>query len=137
MTDERVAATLVWKPQPFGIEAEWTVGRRPEWVPESPSIESEFLHGGDVQSMYRVEQWHGGWYPFVRWQYYEGGRKFASNAPHSIVNAWDVGLEWQPWPEFEVSISCTRTLEGTHTLSAPYEASEDADRLGFQAQFNF
>jgi hypothetical protein len=137
VTDERVAATLVWYPQPFGVEAEWTAGRGPELVPDSRSIESEFLHGGYVQLAYRVEAWHGDWYPFVRWQYFDGGRKFASNAPHSIVNEWDVGVEWQPWPEFEIAISYTHTLERTNTRSAPYGATEDADRLAFQAQFNF
>lgn len=137
VTDERVAATLVWYPQPFGVEAEWTVGRGPELVPESRSIESEFLHGGYVQMAYRVEKWHGDWYPFVRWQYFDGGRKFASNAPHSIVNEWDVGIEWQPWPEFEVSVSYTHTVERTNTRVAPYGSAEEADRVAFQAQINF
>lgn len=135
--DERVAATLVWYPQPFGVEAEWTVGEGPELVPGSRSIESEFLHGGYVQLAYRIEKWHGDWYPFARWQYFDGGRKFASNAPHSVVNEWDLGIEWQPWPEFEVSVSYTHTEERTNTRVAPYGATENADRLGFQAQFNF
>jgi len=137
VTDQRVGATLVWYPQPFGVEAEWNVGRGPELVPDSRSIESEFLHGGYVQLAYRIEQWHGDWYPFTRWQYYDGGRKFATNAPHEEVNEFDVGIEWQPWPEFEVSISYTHTFERTNTRTVPYGATENADRIGFQAQLNF
>ena len=137
MTDERIAASLVWYPQPFGVEAEWNVGRGPELVPDSRSIESEFLHGGYVQLCYRIEKWHGDWFPFVRWQYYDGGRKFASNAPHEVVNEWDFGVEWQPWPEFEVTVSYAHTVERTNTRVAPYGTTEDADRIAFQAQINF
>lgn len=137
LTDERVAATFVWYPQPFGIEAEWTVGRGPELDPVRRSIESEFLQGGYVQAMYRIEKWHGDWFPFARWQMYDGGRKFASNAPHSEVNEADFGVEWQPYPEVEVSVSYTHTFERTNTRIAPYASTEGADRIGFQVQINY
>ncbi len=135
--DQRVGATFVWYPQPFGLEAEWNVGRGPELVPGTRTLESEFLHGGYVQLGYRVANWHGDWYPFARWQYYDGGRKFAANAPHQKVHEWDLGIEWQPWPSVEFTVSYTHTEERTHTRTAPFLPTTDADRLAFQAQLNF
>jgi phosphate-selective porin len=137
VVDERVAATFVWYPQPFGIEAEWTYGRGPELDPVSRTVESETLHGGYVQLSYRLTPHLGEWYPFMRWQYYDGGRKFAANAPHSRVNEFDLGLEWQPWPAVELTVSYTHTLERTNTRLAPYTATDSADRVAFQAQLNF
>lgn len=137
VTDQRIGGTLVWYPQPFGLEAEWNVGRGPELAADRRAIESRFLHGGYVMANYRVQGWHGDWFPFVRWQYYDGGRKFAANAPGLVVNEWDVGVEWQPWPEFEVAISYTHTVERSNTRVAPYGTTEAADRIGFQAQINF
>lgn len=137
VTDERVAASFVWYPQPFGIEAEWTVGRGPELDRTRRTIESEFLHGGYVQAAYRLEKWHGDWYPFARWQYYDGGRKFASNAPHSDVHEVDFGVEWQPYPEVELTVSYAHTFERTNTRLAPYLATEGADRIAFQVQINY
>lgn len=137
VTDERVAASFIWYPQPFGIEAEWNVGRGPELDPLRREIDAEFLHGGYVQLAYRVEKWHGDWYPFTRWQFYDGGRKFAQNAPHSDVHELDFGIEWQPWPEFELTVSYTHTFERTNTRIAPFDETTGADRIAFQAQINY
>lgn len=137
VTDERVAASFIWYPQPFGVEAEWNVGRGPELDPLRREIDAEFLHGGYVQLAYRVEKWHGDWYPFARWQFYDGGRKFAQNAPHSDVHEMDFGIEWQPWPEFEMTVSYTHTFERTNTRIAPFDETTGADRISFQAQINY
>jgi hypothetical protein len=137
VVDERVAASFVWYPQPFGIEAEWMAGRGPELDPVRRVIDSRFLHGGYVQASYRVHDWHGDWYPFVRWQLFDGGRKFASNAPHSDVHEVDFGIEWQPYPEVELTVSYTHTVERTNTRLAPYVDTTGADRIAFQVQVNY
>ena len=137
VVDQRAGASFIWYPQPFGVEAEWNMGRGPELNPTTRAIESEFLHGGYVQMTYRVEKKHGDWFPFVRWQYYDGGRKFAANAPHEEVNELDVGVEWQPWHELEVVAAYTHTFRRTNTRVSPYVDTESADRVSFQAQFNF
>lgn len=137
ITDQRLGASFVWYPQPFGVEAEWNVGRGPELDSTRREIRSQFLHGGYVQLAYRSDAWHGDWYPFARWQFYDGGRKFAQNAPHDRVNELDVGLEWQPWPEFEFTVSYTRTFQRTNTRVAPFGETEGADRIAFQAQINY
>lgn len=137
VVDQRAGGSFIWYPQPFGVEAEWNIGRGPELNRSSGRIESELLHGGYVQIAYRIDKKHGDWYPFARWQYFDGGRKFASNAPHSRVHEFDIGLEWQPWTEFEVMVSYTHTFDRTNTRVSPYNDSQDANRLTFQAQFNF
>ncbi len=137
VVDERVGASFIWYPQPFGIEAEWNVGRGPELNPLSRTLERETLHGGYVQLSYRIEKHWGDWYPFARWQYFDGSRKFAANAPHLRVNEADIGIEWQPRPEVELTISYSHTFERTNTRIAPYLETDSADRLAFQAQINF
>jgi hypothetical protein len=135
--DERVAVSAVWYPQPFGIEAEWNVGRGPELSRDFTRVHDQFLHGGYVQLNYRIEEPSlGVFFPFARWHYYEGGRKFARNAPGEIVNEIDLGLEWSPWPEVEITAMYTHTIDRTNTRSFPYETGQ-GDRFGLQIQFNY
>ena len=103
LTDERMAVTAVWYPQPFGIETEWTFGRGPSLSPDSHTIEVDGLHGGYVQFGYLSKAKSATWFPFLRWHYYDGARKFARNAPHLEVNDLDLGLEFARWAEVEVT----------------------------------
>jgi len=137
ITDERVAFTAVWYPQPFGIESEWNVGRGPELSDDLLSILRKSLHGGYVQVNYRKAKGTASWFPFVRWQYYDGGRKFARNSPHMDVNEVDFGLELARWAELELTMIYTRTFERTRTGLFPYEVTRDANRFGFQVQWNY
>jgi len=73
----------------------------------------------------------------VRWNSYDGGRKFATNAPRDEVSELDLGLEWSPWPELEVAVMYTHTFHRTNTRSAPFDDTEGEDRLGFQLQWNY
>ena len=134
--DQRAAATFVYYPQPFGVEVEYTIGRGPELDTTDLEIDDQFLHGGYVQLSYRIEDSTGVWFPFVRYHYFEGGRKFARNAPGQVVQELDIGLEWSPRPEVELTAMYTRTLDRTNTGSAPYEQAT-GDRFGLQLQFNY
>lgn len=137
VVDRRAGVTAVWYPQPFGVEAEWMVGEGPELNLSQRSITSEFLHGGYVQLNYRAATSFGVFFPFTRWNFYDGGRKFGGNAPASKVNELDLGLEWSPWPEVELTLVYTRTFERTNTRTFPYNNTEDANRVGVQVQVNF
>lgn len=135
--DERVGVTAIWYPQPFGVEAEWNIGRGPQLSSDGTQIDDDFLHGGYVQFNYRIDDpGTGVWFPFVRWHYYDGGRKFARNAPATQVQEVDIGLEWSPWPEIELTAMYTHTLDRTNTRTAPYEQSQ-GNRFGLQLQFNY
>jgi hypothetical protein len=168
-TDRRVAANFVWYPQPFGMEAEWTYGEGPESIIDydaegrgrfrnlksgtnryaNPLITTENLHGGYVLFNYKADTDYGTVIPFTRWSYFDGARKFVANAPSQNVNELDIGIEYQPWPCFEVSLVYSKSFVRTNTAAAPsttaaqnpitgiYNLSKDVDRLTLQLQFNY
>ncbi len=136
-TDQRGGLSFVLYPQPIGLDVEWNVGEGPELAPDGDRIEARFLHGGYVQLSYRQPTSIGEFFPFTRWNYYAGGRKFATNAPQSTVNEIDLGFEYSPWKEIEVVLSYTHSFERTNTRSAPYDQTKNADRIGAQVQWNY
>ena len=135
--DQRGGLSFIWYPQPFGIEAEWNVGEGPELSPDGDRIEARFLHGGYLQLHHKSSGAYGSLLPFARWNYYAGGRKFATNAPRSTVNEVDAGLEWAPWLELELTVMYTHSFERTNTRSAPYDDTKNAHRIGAQVQWNY
>jgi hypothetical protein len=141
LDDERVALSATLYPQPFGFEAEWTWGEGPELNSTLTAVEVESLHGGYLQVNALIETSKGPLFPFVRWNYFDGARKFRANAPSNEINELDFGVEWAPWPELELAVMYTHTFERTNTTdtSGPafYERTEDADRLAFQLQWNY
>lgn len=136
-TDRRAAVSVVWYPQPLGLEAEWTVGVSPQLTDDARSIETASLHGGYLQLHYRHVGRYGTWFPFTRWQYYDGGRKFARNAPRTKVNELDFGVEFARWAEIELTMMYTHTLERMRTSSYPYSPATNANRAAFQVQWNY
>ena len=138
VTDQRVGISAILYPQPFGLEMEWNWGESPELSADYRRIGKGSLQGGYILANYRIQPFFKGeLLPFVRWQHYEGARKFAANAPFERVHELDLGLEWQPWPELELSVQYTRTFQRTNTRIFPYANTENADRIGFQAQWNY
>lgn len=135
--DERVALSYILYPKPFGIEAEWAWGRGPQLSDDMTTIGEESLSGGYVQASYLHKNKYGTWLPFTRYNHYEGGRKFGRNAPWDNVQEVDLGLEWSPVPELELTLMYTHTFERTNTALAPYNEVRGADRLGIQLQWNF
>jgi len=141
LDDERVALSATLYPKPIGFEAEWTWGEGPELNSTLTAVEVESLHGGYLQVNALIETSKGPLFPFVRWNYFDGARKFRANAPSNEINELDFGVEWSPWPELELAVMYTHTFERTNTTdtSGPafYESTEDADRLAFQLQWNY
>lgn len=141
LDDERVALSATLYPQPLGFEAEWTWGEGPQLNDTLTAVGVESLQGGYLQVNTLVETSKGPMFPFVRWNYFDGARKFRANAPENDINELDLGLEWSPWPELELTVMYTHTFERTNTTdtSGPafYELTEDADRLAFQLQWNY
>lgn len=135
--DQRVAATFVWYPQPVGVEMEWTSGRGPALSSDMRSIGLDSLNGGYVQVNYRTQYKGGTWFPFTRWNYFDGYRKFARNAPRDKVNELDFGLEFAPWTEVEITGMFSHTFTRTRTGSFPYVQTTGANRFGVQVQWNY
>jgi hypothetical protein len=135
--DRRVAATAVWYPQPFGIEAEWNIGTGPRLSYDFSQINSGWLQGGYLQANYQTALGNGKLFPYTRWHYYQGGRKFGANSPLEYVNELDVGFEHAPWTDLELRVQYTWTFDRTNTSQAPYADVQGASRIEFQAQWNY
>jgi hypothetical protein len=106
-TDERVAGSFALYPKPFGLFAEYNVGRGPEFNKVTDSIEVMPLQGGYIQPCYMIKMKKHTLIPFVRYQYYDGGKKHELDARSYEVSELEVGAEWQPNKNFELVINYT------------------------------
>jgi hypothetical protein len=134
--DERMAATIILYPKPFGIFAEYNIGRGPEFNPSTDSIEVRDLTGGYVTMTYKIDFDKQVLMPFVRVQYYDGGKKHELDARSYKVNEAEFGFEWQPFKTFE--------FVAMYTISnrrfEDYTNQDNIQRgrlLRLQAQVNF
>jgi hypothetical protein len=135
-TDQRVAATLIIYPKPFGIQTEYNIGSGPEFNKLTDSIEVTKLTGGYVLLNYRIANEGHFYYPFLRYQYYNGGKKHEKDARSYTVNELEMGMEWQPSPNFEFVAAYTisdRRFED-YSLQNNRQAGQ---LLRLQVQVNF
>jgi hypothetical protein len=100
-TDQRSAASLVLYPKPFGIQAEYNIGYGPEFNKHTDSIEVKKLEGGYATFCYKIDLKKQVIIPFVRMQYYSGGKKHETDARTYKVNEYEFGVEWQPEKHFK------------------------------------
>ena len=100
--DQRVGASFVLYPQPFGIQAEYNIGKGPEYDVATQSIEVKPLQGGYITCSYYIHKWGQDFYPFIRYQYYDGGKKHELDARSYAVHDTEVGVEWHPFKHFEL-----------------------------------
>lgn len=134
--DRRVAASLVVYPQPFGFQAEYNLGEGPEFDPATSTIKTKPLEGGYAQAMYFFKVAGQAFIPFVKAQYYNGGKKSETDARHSKVYETELGVEWQPMSAFELAAQYTisdRTTQDARNLNN----RQHGQFLRLQAQFNF
>jgi hypothetical protein len=134
--DERVAASFVLYPKPFGVQAEYNVGRGPEFNKVTDSIETKSLGGGYVTLSYLLKRGGALLYPFARYQYYDGGKKHELDARSYTVKETEVGLEWQPIKNLEFVAMYTfsrRRFEDLHNQNN----LQKGRLLRLQAQVNF
>ncbi|ADR23088.1 porin [Marivirga tractuosa] len=134
--DQRAAATFVLYPQPFGIQAEYNWGTGPEFNKYTNTIEQTSLEGGYATLTYKISKFKQLFYPFMRYHYYDGGKKFELDARSYNVNELEIGMEWRPVRAFE--------LVAHYTISSRrYEDFQNQDNLQtgrllrLQAQVNF
>jgi hypothetical protein len=134
--DERVAATFVLYPKPFGIQAEYNIGRGPEFNTATDSIEIKDLTGGYVTFNYMAKYKKHIFFPFTRIQYYEGGKKFERDARSYKVNEWEIGVEWQPVKSFELVAMYTMSSRRFEDFQKQSNFQK-GNLLRLQAQINF
>ena len=100
--DERVAGTFVLYPKPFGIQAEYNIGKGPQFNTKTDSIELQNLKGGYITVSYLTKYKNHTIIPFVRAQKYQGGKKFELDARSYDTKELELGIEWQPNKNFEL-----------------------------------
>lgn len=135
--DRRVAASFVLYPKPFGVQAEYNIGKGPRYNKVTNTVDVSDLEGGYVTLNYKLDlPKHQLIYPFAKFQYYDGGKKFEKDARSYIVRDYELGFEWQPWKAFEFVaewVIADRTFED----SALRNNRQRGNLLRLQAQFNF
>jgi len=139
--DERVGAHFVYYPQPFGFQSEWNVGRTPTLNRVThATITPERIGGGYLQTMYRTTNTYGNWTPYLKWQKFDGAERFTTNAPYSRLNEKEVGVEWQPLPELELTVAYAdmhRTNLGVLSTAISGNSQVKADMVRVQLQWNY
>lgn len=105
--DRRIAASLVLFPQPFGLAAEYNIGEGPGFDAVTDSIRTQKLKGGYVTASYRNKWKKGFLIPYLRYQVYEGGKKLETDARYHHVKETEIGVEWQPVKNLEITLAYT------------------------------
>jgi hypothetical protein len=134
--DQRVAASLIWYPQPFGIQAEYNIGKGPEFNKITDSIEVRDLSGGYVTFNMKTKYKNHLFYPFVRYHQYKGGKKHEKDARSYDVKELEIGLEWEPVKNFELVAMYTMS-ERRYEDFAKQDNLQKGSLLRIQAQLNF
>jgi len=134
--DKRVAGTVVLYPKPFGILAEYTIGRGPQFDKTLDSITTQRLHGGYVTASYMLNFKNNVLIPFVRYQVYQGGKKHELDARSYNVEDLEIGVEWQMSRYFELVMMYTMSSRRFEDY-ANQENYQRGNLLRLQAQVNF
>ena len=134
--DDRVAASLIVYPKPFGIQAEYNIGRGPEFDNATDSISTQNLKGGYATVSYKLDYKNQTFIPFVRLQKYDGGKKHELDARSYNVEEKEFGIEWQPSKSFELVVMYTMS-ERRYEDYAKQDNIQKGNLLRIQAQINF
>ena len=134
--DERIGATFVLYPKPFGILAEYNVGTGPEFDKLSDSITNQRLSGGFITASYKIDFKSQILIPFVRYQKYDGGKKHELDARSYKVEELEIGAEWQPNKNFELVVMYTMSSRRFEDY-AKQNNYQRGNLIRIQAQVNF
>lgn len=133
-TDRRAGAALVVFPQPLGLQAEWTVGRGPEYDAATNSIVERPQRGGYAMVSYSVPGRH--LLAYARAQYFHGAFKTDPDARSSVVHDYEPGLEWAV--EEGLELTAAYAISNRHYRDSAAPDNHQRGRfLRLQAQFSF
>ena len=134
--DQRVGATFVLYPRPFGIQTEYNIGTGPRYNTLTNTIDQTDLNGGYVLLNYKWDIKKQRIYPFAKFQYYDGGKKYEKDARSYVVRDYEFGIEWQPIKAFEFTAEYV-VADRSFVDSALPINRQQGNVLRLQAQFNF
>ncbi len=133
--DRRVAASFILFPQPFGIAAEYNIGEGPAFDAATDSIRVQHLQGGYVTFSYRTKWKKTSLIPYLRYQVYDGGKKLETDARYHDVKETEIGLEWQPVHNLELTMAYQISDRQYADNKADYH--EKGNLLRLQLQVNY
>lgn len=134
--DQRAALSFTLYPRPFGLQAEYNVGRGPEFNPATDSIEVQRLHGGYAMVSYFLRFDDQLLFPFARIQYYDGGKKHELDTRSYTVRDFEIGAEWHPLRQLEFVVAYVFSARRFED----FVLQDNAQRgrlLRMQVQFNY
>ncbi|MFD2164074.1 porin [Paradesertivirga mongoliensis] len=134
--DQRAAASFVLYPQPFGLQAEYNIGTGPEYNVATNTIEQTSLRGGYALASYALKFNKQLFFPFVRYHFYDGGKKFERDARTYKVKELEIGTEWQPFKNFELVTMYTISKRRFEDAARPFN-DQQGNLLRIQFQFNY
>lgn len=124
-----------WFPQPFGRQAQWTVGKGLQLDLDPRAIRTQALRGGYVQSMYKLSGSCGKLMPYLKWQSYRGASRFDTSTPKRTVFEIELGIEWQANQARELLLSYDK-MRRTDASKAPNPLIR-GDLVRIQLQINY
>lgn len=136
-TDQRVATSVTLYPKPFGVQAEYNVGKGPEFDKILDTISTQTLSGGYITVSYLKKLANGkALIPFSRYQVYDGGKKHELDARSYSVREFEIGMEWQPVKQFELVLMYTFSKRRFEDFIRQ-DNIQKGRLLRIQAQINF
>lgn len=134
--DKRFAGSLVLYPQPFGIQAEYNLGKGPAFNSAIDSITVQKLHGGYITASYKMKLGKKqDLIPFVRYQVFEGGKKQELDARYYELNETEIGAEWLPFKNLECTFSYVISNRKYNDFKKDYNESGNFLRLQLQVNY--
>ncbi len=134
--DRRIGFSAVLYPQPIGLAAEWNWGDGPEYDPALNAVREQGLNGGYVLASYRALVRGDPLIPFVRAQYYHGGKRHELDARSYRVEELEIGLEYTPVSALEITAAFTVSDRRFEDGAAPVNRQE-GEFVRLQAQLNY
>ncbi len=134
--DSRAGAGFTLYPQPFGVQVEYNVGVGPEFNKATDSIDSKQLYGGYLLLNYLYKYKKQIFIPFVRAYQYKGGKKNELDARSYDVKELEIGIEWQPVKNFELTAQFTMSDRKFEDYKLQNN-QQKGHLLRLQAQVNF
>ena len=134
--DQRAAASFVLYPKPFGIQAEYNIGEGPEFNKITDSIEISPLKGGYIMLNYQWQFKGQIIHPFIRYTYYDGGKKHERDARSYEVKETEFGVEWIPFKNFEL-VAAYNIADRRYEDFSIQDNRQVGRFMRIQAQLNF
>jgi hypothetical protein len=118
------------------LAAEWNWGDGPEYDPAVNAVQEKGLKGGYALASYRALVNGDPVIPFVRGQYYDGGKRQELDARSYTVKELELGIEYTPVSALEITAVLTISDRRFEDGVAPVNRQK-GEFVRLQAQLNY